>query len=105
MSGAMGERIGAYRRRGGVSQQVVAGLVERSESWLSQVERGVRSVDSLSVILDLARVLKVEPAQLIGRPWELAPNGESSADGLDAVRAFFARMTTSYKVRRARLWI
>lgn len=87
----MGERIGVYRRRRGLSQQVLAGLVGRSESWLSQVERGVRSVDSLSVTLDLARVLKVEPANLIGRPWELAPNGDASSDGLDEVRGFFAR--------------
>lgn len=87
----MGERIAAYRRRRGLSQQVVAGLVGRSESWLSQVERGVRSVDSLSVILDLARVLKVEPASLIGRPWDLAPNGEAPAASLNEIRGFFAR--------------
>lgn len=46
VSGALAERIAAYRRRRGLSQQVVAGLVGRSESWLSQVERGVRSVVS-----------------------------------------------------------
>jgi transcriptional regulator with XRE-family HTH domain len=38
----------------------VAGLVGRSESWLSQVERGLRDVDSYSVLRDLARVLRVD---------------------------------------------
>jgi transcriptional regulator with XRE-family HTH domain len=89
--GTIGERVAAYRRRRGLSQATLAGLVGRSESWLSQVERGLRSVDSLSVILDLARVLRVEPQQLIGRPWQLAPNGGHDADGLDDVRGFFTR--------------
>ena len=38
----------------------MAGLVGRSESWLSQVERGLRTVDSYSVLNDLARVLRVD---------------------------------------------
>ena len=37
----------------------MAGLVGRSESWLSQVERGLRRVDSLVVLRELARVLRV----------------------------------------------
>ncbi|WP_428983209.1 helix-turn-helix transcriptional regulator [Phytohabitans maris] len=45
MSGSVGERIAAYRRRRGLSQAALAGLVGRSELWLSQVERGIRSVD------------------------------------------------------------
>ena len=50
----IGERIAIYRRRRGISQTVLAGLVGRSESWLSQVERGARSVDRLSVLIDMA---------------------------------------------------
>lgn len=62
----IGERIRVYRRRRGLSQPVLAQLVGRSESWLSQVERGLRTVDKLSVITELARVLRVSPADLIG---------------------------------------
>lgn len=91
VTGSIGERVAAHRRRRGLSQAALAGLVGRSESWLSQVERGVRSVDSLPVILDLARVLRVEPEKLIGRPWQYAPNGSPELDGLDPVRAFFTR--------------
>jgi transcriptional regulator with XRE-family HTH domain len=89
VSGAIGERVAAYRRRRGISQAALAGLVGRSESWLSQVERGIRSVDSLTVILDLSRVLRVEPDKLIGRPWQYAPNGDPGEDGLEPIRGFF----------------
>lgn len=68
-----------------------AGLVGRSESWLSQVERGIRSVDRLSVLLDMAKILHVDVESLIGRPWQLAPNGAAVAQGLDAVRQVMTR--------------
>lgn len=90
-SGMLGERIAAYRRRRGLSQAALAGLVGRSESWLSQVERGVRSVDRLSVLLDLARVLHVDVESLSGRPWQYAPNGGTFADGLAGVRTTLTR--------------
>jgi transcriptional regulator with XRE-family HTH domain len=89
VSGAIGERTAAYRRRRGMSQAALAGLVGRSESWLSQVERGIRSVDSLTVILDLSRVLRVEPEKLIGRPWQYAPNGDPAQGGVESIRGFF----------------
>jgi len=53
-----------YRRRRGLSQAALAGLVGRSESWLSQVERGIRSVDRLSVLLDMAKILHVDVESL-----------------------------------------
>ncbi|MEO3937534.1 helix-turn-helix transcriptional regulator [Dermatophilaceae bacterium Soc4.6] len=87
----MGERIAAYRRRRGISQAALAGLVGRSESWLSQVERGVRSVDRLSVLLDMSRILHVDVEALIGRPWDLAPNGGAQEDELVGIRRFFGR--------------
>jgi DNA-binding XRE family transcriptional regulator len=61
-----GTRIARARRRRGLSQTVVAGLIGRSESWLSQVERGVRRVDSHAVLLRLADVLHVEVEELTG---------------------------------------
>jgi transcriptional regulator with XRE-family HTH domain len=91
-----GARIAAYRRRRGLSQAALAGLVGRSESWLSQVERGVRSVDRLSVLLDLARVLHVDIEALTGRSWQYAPNGSALAGGLIEVR----RALTSYTALR-----
>jgi transcriptional regulator with XRE-family HTH domain len=63
---AAGQRIARARRRRGLSQAVLAGLVGRSESWLSQVERGKRGVDSHSVLMRLAEVLRVDIEELTG---------------------------------------
>jgi transcriptional regulator with XRE-family HTH domain len=88
VSVSIGERVAIARRRRGLSQAVLANLIGRSESWLSQVERGVRSVDRLPVLMDLAEVLHVEVEALLGRPWKLAPNGTSSPDELSEVRHY-----------------
>jgi transcriptional regulator with XRE-family HTH domain len=82
----IGERIRLYRRRRGLSQPRLAQLIGRSESWLSQVERGVRSVDRFSTIIELARVLQVQVVELTGRPLSLAPNGGAHFEAVDALR-------------------
>jgi transcriptional regulator with XRE-family HTH domain len=82
----IGERIAIYRRRRNVSQTVLAGLIGRSESWLSQVERGTRSVDRLSVLIDIAKVLHVDVAVLTGQPFSLGPNGGPELDRLGEIR-------------------
>ena len=45
---------------------MLAGLVGRSESWLSQLERGKRGVDSHSVLVRLAEILRVDIEELTG---------------------------------------
>jgi transcriptional regulator with XRE-family HTH domain len=55
-----GQRIARARRRRGLSQAALAGLVGRSESWLSQVERGKRGVDSHAVLTRLASILRID---------------------------------------------
>jgi transcriptional regulator with XRE-family HTH domain len=59
-----GQRIARARRRRGLSQAVLAGLVGRSESWLSQVERGRRGIDSHAVLTRLAEVLRIDIEQI-----------------------------------------
>jgi transcriptional regulator with XRE-family HTH domain len=61
-----GQRIARARRRRGLSQAVLAGLIGRSESWLSQVERGRRTVDSHAVLTRMSEVLHVDIAELTG---------------------------------------
>src|SRR5579859_7546037 len=61
-----GQRIARARRRRGLSQAVLAGLIGRSESWLSQVERGKRGIDSHNVLVRLADVLRVDIEELTG---------------------------------------
>lgn len=59
-----GERIAYHRKRLGLSQVELAGLIGRSGNWLSQVERGVRTVDRMSVLHKAADVLGVSVAEL-----------------------------------------
>ncbi|RKS07148.1 helix-turn-helix protein [Nocardiopsis sp. Huas11] len=63
---ARGQTIRRNRTRRGYSQAVLAGLVGRSESWLSQVERGILSVDSHDVLTRLADVLRIPLTELAG---------------------------------------
>jgi transcriptional regulator with XRE-family HTH domain len=65
---SLGERIAWYRRRRGMSQEVLAGLVGRTTDWLSKIENGRIELDRLSVIKALADALDVQLADLIGEP-------------------------------------
>ncbi|MEU4522923.1 helix-turn-helix transcriptional regulator [Amycolatopsis sp. NPDC024027] len=60
----LGRKIALYRTRRGLSQREFAPMVGRSEAWVSQVERGVRSVKSLGDIEKIAQVLNVSLAEL-----------------------------------------
>jgi transcriptional regulator with XRE-family HTH domain len=65
---SIGERVAVYRRRRGMSQTQLGGLVQRSESWVSQVERGARPIERLGILTELARVLDVPMTELTGQP-------------------------------------
>ncbi len=84
---SLGERIAAHRRRRGISQTVLAGLVGRSVSWLSQVERGEREVDKLSVLIPLARALRVDLSTLVGEELNFSRTAGPSLAAVDAIRA------------------
>ncbi|WP_421671842.1 helix-turn-helix domain-containing protein [Saccharopolyspora spinosa] len=47
---SIGERVAFYRRRRGLSRAVLAGLMEKSENWVSKVERGERQVSRIGVL-------------------------------------------------------
>jgi transcriptional regulator with XRE-family HTH domain len=61
---ALGRKIAAERRRRGLSQLELARMIDRSVAWVSQVERGVRKVDRMSVLETLATALDVPLAEL-----------------------------------------
>ena len=83
----LGERIAYYRRRRGLSQVKLAGLLGRSESWLSQIERGVRSIDRISVLTEVAGALNVPVTELSPDP--LVLNEACSID--EAIRFMRSR--------------
>jgi transcriptional regulator with XRE-family HTH domain len=84
----VGHRIARLRRKRGMTQEALAGLVGRSESWLVKIESGKRTVESIKDLLLLANALKVEPGEIIGK-LSLPPNGGAPLDpprGIHAVR-------------------
>lgn len=82
---SVGERIAFYRRRRGLTQAVLAGLVGRSEDWLSKIERGDRPLRRLDVLAELAKALRVTVGDLLGQPM-LMEDGAQRDDDVPAVR-------------------
>lgn len=80
-----GQRVAWHRVRRGLSQDVLAGLVGRTEDWLSKIENDRAPLDRLTVIRSLADALGVTIYDLIGDP---APaNGHQEPSGVAEVRA------------------
>lgn len=86
---ALGRKIAAERRRRGLSQPELARMIDRSVAWVSQVERGVRKVDRMSVLENLAAVLGVPLAELAAEAPVVAAVSEEppGAGGLRLVLA------------------
>lgn len=82
----VGERIAWYRRRRGMSQEVLAGIVGRTVDWLSKVENNRIDLDRLSVIRSLADALDVTVGDLLGEPTLLEWNSESGTRTVAALR-------------------
>lgn len=83
----IGERVAFYRRRRGLSQEVVAGLVGRTEDWLSKIENNRAELDRLSVIRKFADVLDVSLGDLLGEPTLLDWTAETGTSTVPALRA------------------
>lgn len=83
----IGERVAFYRRRRGMAQVVLAGLVGRTEDWLSKVENNRIELDRLSVIRILAEALDVALADLVVEPTLLEWTTDSGVRTVPALRA------------------
>ncbi|GAA3251391.1 helix-turn-helix transcriptional regulator [Pseudonocardia petroleophila] len=83
----IGERVAFYRRRRGMAQVVLAGLVGRTEDWLSRVENNKIELDRLSVIRNLADALDVTLADLVAEPALLDWTSDSGVRTIPALRA------------------
>jgi transcriptional regulator with XRE-family HTH domain len=83
-----GARIAALRKERKLSQKDLGTELGRSESWVSQVERGVLPVERLSTLQTLANVLEVSVLDL--RSDAISPAEEASATthggALDSIR-------------------
>lgn len=83
----IGERVAWYRRRRGLSQEVLAGLIGRTADWLGKVENNRIELDRLSVIKSLAEVLDISLGDLLGEPSLLEWTSDSGTETVPALRA------------------
>jgi transcriptional regulator with XRE-family HTH domain len=80
----IGERIAFYRQRRDLTQAVLAGMVGKSEDWLSKIERGERQAQRIDVLVDLASELRVTLGDLVGEP--VLAEDDDRNDDVPAVR-------------------
>jgi transcriptional regulator with XRE-family HTH domain len=83
----IGERVRYYRTRRGIPQEALAGLVGRTEDWLSRVENNRIDLDRLSVIRRLSDALDVTIGDLVGEPSLMDWTNDSGARTVPALRA------------------
>lgn len=79
----IGQRVAFYRRRRGLSQEVLAGLVGKTQEWLRKVETNRADLDRLSVIRAVAKALD----DLIGAPSLFEWSDDSGRETIPALRA------------------
>ncbi|MFF9406376.1 helix-turn-helix domain-containing protein [Streptomyces anandii] len=83
----IGERVAWYRRRRGISQEVLAGRVGRTVDWLSKAENNRLELDRLSVIKSLADALDVSLGDLLAEPTLMDWTAESGNRTVPALRS------------------
>ncbi|MEV0326177.1 helix-turn-helix domain-containing protein [Micromonospora echinospora] len=82
----VGRRVAYWRGRRKLSQQVLADRLGKSKSWVDKVERGVRSLDRVSTLQDLAAVLRIDTGILLGGG--VQPAGVAGrVEGVERIRA------------------
>ncbi|MFI5781137.1 helix-turn-helix domain-containing protein [Nocardia sp. NPDC051570] len=64
----IGARVKVYREAAGKSQVDLAASIGRSTPWLSQVERGIRAIDRLTDIVNIANACRCRVTDLLGGP-------------------------------------
>lgn len=73
----IGRRVARFREEQGLSQSALAKAMGTSQSAISQIESGERN-PSFETVREIARVLKLTPAHLVGAPVEsLEPHEEA----------------------------
>jgi transcriptional regulator with XRE-family HTH domain len=82
----IGRRVAYLRVRRRLSQQSFADRLGKSKSWVDKIERGVRSLERVSTIREIAAVLRVDAAALLGR--DVQPAGVAERrEGVARIRA------------------
>ena len=96
------DRVAELRRRRGLSQRELGAALHRSESWVSQVERGVQPVERFAVLQALADALGVpvsavrpETSSLVA-PTAISKERPTQLDSLRLALAGHPALTTLF---------
>lgn len=93
-----GKRVASLRKERDLSQKELAAALSKSESWVSQVERGVIPVDRLSALQALADALEVSVAELRSEPTtqpdQVAPPPPSDLEGIRLALTGYPTLST-----------
>lgn len=71
-----GQRVAYYRKRRGITQDALAGLVGRTVSWVEKIESGRAPLDRVSTLAQVAKVLDLSIYDLL--PDDVAPVTEDT---------------------------
>ncbi|GGW24477.1 helix-turn-helix domain-containing protein [Streptomyces alanosinicus] len=85
-----GELLRERRERRGLSRAALGGLVGRSEDWVKKIERGDRPVRSLTMLVNLGRVLGCQDVNELTRADVSVPisdGGKVTHPGVPSLRA------------------
>lgn len=84
----MGRRVAQWRVRRNMTQQQFADRLGKSKSWVDKVERGVRRLERVSNLREVAETLRIDVEVLLAtRPVRATP----VAAGVDGIRTALAR--------------
>ncbi|SCE70897.1 Transcriptional regulator, contains XRE-family HTH domain [Micromonospora coriariae] len=88
----MGRRVAQWRVRRNMTQQQFADRLGKSKSWVDKVERGVRRLERVSNLREVAETLRIDVEVLLAaRPVRPTP----VAAGVDGIRTALARYDLS----------
>ncbi|GAB3805687.1 helix-turn-helix domain-containing protein [Micromonospora zhanjiangensis] len=86
----IGRRVAHLRTRRKLSQQMFADRLGKSKSWVDKVERGVRALDRVSTLQEIATVLRIDATALLEQddaPVDVVERDE----GVERIRAALSR--------------
>ncbi|WP_432957989.1 helix-turn-helix domain-containing protein [Micromonospora haikouensis] len=103
----VGRRVAHWRVRRNMTQQQFADRLGKSKSWVDKVERGVRRLERVSNLREIAEALRIDLEMLLAdRPGPPDP----AAAGLEGIRAALARYHVAVPARppdvaQVRAWL
>ncbi|MFI2664664.1 helix-turn-helix domain-containing protein [Micromonospora carbonacea] len=96
----VGRRVAHWRVRRNMTQQQFADRLGKSKSWVDKVERGVRRLERVSSLREVAEALRIDLEMLLAdraAPADRAATGV--ARGVEGIRAALARYHVPLPVR------